>query len=46
MVDNENRLESILLCFDVDWIVSDEVRREVKNDFFFFCVFQWDDWLL
>lgn len=34
MVD-ENRFNFILCKFDVDWMVSDEVRIEVINDLYF-----------
>lgn len=44
MVDNE-RLNSILCKFDMDWMSSDEARTEATNDLYFSRVSQWDDWL-
>ncbi|MEG0421419.1 MAG: portal protein [Hafnia sp.] len=44
MADNE-RLNSILCKFDMDWMSSDEARTEATNDLYFSRVSQWDDWL-
>ena len=44
MADNE-RLNSILCQFDIDWSSGDEARTEATNDLFFSRVSQWDDWL-
>lgn len=41
----ENRLNSILCKFDMDWMASDEARTEAINDLYFSRVSQWDDWL-
>ncbi len=44
MADNE-RLNSILCKFDMDWMSSDEARTEATNDLYFSRISQWDDWL-
>lgn len=44
MADNE-RLNSILCQFDIDWSSGDEARTEATNDLYFSRVSQWDDWL-
>lgn len=42
---DENKLNSILCKFDMDWMSSDEARTEATNDLYFSRVSQWDDWL-
>ncbi|MBW5405940.1 portal protein [Morganella morganii] len=45
MVDKNERLNSILRKFDLDYSASEAARTEARNDLFFSRVSQWDDWL-